>query len=379
MTFHIMIIPTLSCPSNCSYCWGSEKKAEIMDIDVIRQIDKWLANFRDDDIHFTFHGGEPLLAGYDFYKEALPILADSPTHATEGFSLQSNLWLLDEKHADLFSQYPMSFSTSIDGPKEINDYQRGEGYFDKTMNSVKLASEKGIPINFVCTFTDYSKDFSDEIYDFFKENGLNLKIHAALPSIRGDNADPWALDQKEHGQLLIDWLDKYLYDLDKFVIMDLDHIAKSSIRRVGTLCTFNNCMGTTFAVGHDGSIYPCYRFVGLDDYIMGNVYDEPSMEDLEKSEAWGRLMEFKEFVDEDCADCKFIKFCRGGCPYNGIVAYQTPKAVDPQCEAYKMIFGEVSRRANEDFKKNAMAMFGGAPKARKEGDPFSIMDLMTKM
>ena len=48
MTFHIMIIPTLSCPSNCSYCWGSEKKAEIMDIDVIRQIDKWLANFRDD-------------------------------------------------------------------------------------------------------------------------------------------------------------------------------------------------------------------------------------------------------------------------------------------------------------------------------------------
>ena len=93
-----------------------------MDIDVIRQIDKWLANFRDDDIHFTFHGGEPLLAGYDFYKEALPILADSQTHATEGFSLQSNLWLLDEKHADLFSQYPMSISTSIDGPKEINDY-----------------------------------------------------------------------------------------------------------------------------------------------------------------------------------------------------------------------------------------------------------------
>ena len=112
---------------------------------------------------------------------------------------------------------------------------------------------------------------------------------------------------------------------------------------------------------------------------MGNVYDKPSMEDLEKSEAWAKLMEFKNFVDEDCADCKFIRFCRGGCPYNGIVATQSPKAVDPQCEAYKMIFGEVSRRANEDFKKNAMAAFGGAPPVRKEGDPFSIMDLMTKM
>ena len=44
-----------------------------------------------------------------------------------------------------------------------------------------------------------------------------------------------------------------------------------------------------------------------------------------------------------------------------------------------MIFGEVSKKANEDFKKNAMAAFGGAPRVRKEGEPFSIMDLMTKM
>ena len=46
MTFHVMIIPTLGCPSNCSYCWGSEDNAELMDIDVINQIVKWLANFR---------------------------------------------------------------------------------------------------------------------------------------------------------------------------------------------------------------------------------------------------------------------------------------------------------------------------------------------
>ena len=38
-----------------------------MDIDVINQIVKWLANFRDEPVHFTFHGGEPLLAGYEFY------------------------------------------------------------------------------------------------------------------------------------------------------------------------------------------------------------------------------------------------------------------------------------------------------------------------
>ena len=64
------------------------------------------------------------------------------------------------------------------------------------MSKYELAKENGLPINFVLTVTDYSKDYSDELYDFFKEHKMNLKIHAALPSLRGDNADPWALDQK---------------------------------------------------------------------------------------------------------------------------------------------------------------------------------------
>ena len=382
MTYHVMIIPTLGCPSNCSYCWGSEDNAQIMDISIIKQINEWLDGFRDDDVHFTFHGGEPLLAGYEFYKEALPLLSESTTHKTEGFSLQSNLWLLTEDLAKLFGEYDVNISTSIDGPKEINDYQRGEGYFEKTMNKVELAQKNGVNVNFVCTFTSYSKNYSDEIYDFFKDHGYTLKIHAALPSLRGDNADPWALPQEEHGQLLVDWLDKYLYDLDEFVVMDLDHITKSTIRRRGTLCTFNDCMGTTLAVGADGSIYPCYRFCGMPEYVMGNVKDKPKMEDLQKSEAWAKLMEFEDFVDEDCKKCNYIKYCRGGCPYNALVSNGTQQAVDPQCDAYKMIFSDVSKRINKDFMKGAMGqMMTTPPTEDKPSDAkkqFSIMDLAMK-
>lgn len=46
-----------------------------MDISVIDDIITWLKDFRDDKVHFTFHGGEPLLAGYDFYAEALEKLS----------------------------------------------------------------------------------------------------------------------------------------------------------------------------------------------------------------------------------------------------------------------------------------------------------------
>lgn len=375
MTFHVMIIPTLDCPSNCKYCWGSEKNSQIMNTEIIDKTVEWLKDFRDDDVHFTFHGGEPLLAGYDFYRYSLEKLSELPN--VEGFSLQSNIWLLTSEMVDLFKKYNIAISTSIDGPEDINDYQRGEGYFKKTMDNYKLAKDNGLNVNFVLTVTDYSKDFSDELYDFFKDNQMNLKIHAALPSLRGDNADPWALDQEEHGKLLIDWLDKYLYDLDKFSIMDLDHIAKSALRRRGTLCTFADCIGTTLAVGADGSIYPCYRFVGMDEYVLGNVADNPSFDDLKASDAWRKLQEFRDHVDENCKKCRHVKYCEGGCPYNAIVSAGTSKAVDPQCTAYKMIFDEVSKKANKEFARNAIPGFG-KPAARTEDDPYSIMDLMMK-
>jgi uncharacterized protein len=379
-----MIIPTLNCPSNCKYCWGSEEKSKIMGIQIIKEIDKWLDGFRDDHVHFTFHGGEPLLAGYEFYKEALYILSSSKNYKQAGFSLQSNLWLLDEKLAKLFAEYDVAVSTSIDGPKEINDYQRGEGCFDKTMKGYKIATENGMKVSFISTFTSYSKDFKDEIYDFFLENRYNFKLHAALPSLRGDNADTWALTSKDHGEILIRLLDRYLNDLNKIEIKDFDHICKSSFIRRGTLCTFADCMGDTLAVGWNGNIYPCYRFVGMDDFVMGNIYNHPSMEDLKESKAWKKMEEFKNHTDENCKKCTYIKFCRGGCPYNGIVSSNskaenednTQISVDPQCEAYKMIFKEVSNRVNKEFLNSSMSF---APETQEnKTNKFSIMDLMLK-
>jgi uncharacterized protein len=369
-----MIIPTLNCQSNCKYCWGSENTNEIMDISLIDNIIDWINNFNNETIHFTFHGGEPLIPGYDFYKEALQKLQKNTK--LDGFSIQSNIWLLDEELIDLFKKYNVNVSTSIDGPKEINDNQRGDSYFDKTMNSYNLAKEKGLNINFVSTITSESKKESDEIYEFFKNNNMNLKIHGALPSLRGDNADPWTLDANEYGDLLVEWLDKYLYDLDKFSIVDLDHICKSTLRRRGTLCTFADCIGTTLAIGHDGSIYPCYRFVGMDEYILGNVKNKPKKEDIEQSPAWDKLQEFREYVEDNCNSCKFMKYCKGGCPYNAIVANKTPKAVDPQCESYKKIFKEVSKRANKEFLKSAIP--GMNNKKESNDGKFSIMDLMMK-
>jgi len=350
MPFHVMLIPTLGCPSKCSYCWSSEVGSPVMSIETVKETVEWLKTFRDDAVTFTFHGGEPLLAGPDFYRKALPMIAKGLSGRNVAFALQTNLWLMTPELAKIFKEYNIPIGSSLDGPKGLNDLQRSKGYYDKTMKGYKIARDNGLEVKFISTFTSYSVKYKEDIFNFFLKNGWTLKLHPALPSLRSDEPEKWALDPEEYGELLVYLLDKYLENMGKIDVMNIDHLCKCVFTRRGTVCTFVDCMGDTFAVGPDGSIYPCYRFVGMPKYVMGNVHDHPSKEDLARSKAWKLMFQYKKFVDKSCKECAHIKYCRGGCPYNAIAPTDGKiKGVDPDCVAYKRIFGEITDRFNNEL------------------------------
>jgi uncharacterized protein len=382
MAFHVMLVPTLGCPSDCKYCWSSEEGSPVMTVDIIKDVIEWLEDFRNEPVTFTFHGGEPLLAGYDFFKEALPLLAEGLANLKPAFALQTNLWNLTDEMAELFKEYEIPIGSSLDGPEELNDLQRGEGYYKKTINGYEIAKAHDLQVSFISTFTSYSIQYKEDIFNFFLENGLNLKLHPALPSLRDENPEKWALSPEEYGELLIYLLDQYLENIDRIELKNIDHLAKCVFTRRGVVCTFVDCMGDTFAVGPDGSIYPCYRFVGMPEYVMGNVKDHPNMEELAQSDSWKLLHEFKDLVDDECKKCTYLKFCRGGCPYNALkINEKTGKAeingVDPHCTAYKMIFKEITMRATKEMLGSSMGMAqnaSGMDKKAKNG----VMSIMLK-
>ncbi|HPH35682.1 MAG TPA: radical SAM protein, partial [Methanoregulaceae archaeon] len=103
--FHVMLIPTLGCPAHCRYCWSSDAGSPKMSIDTVRDVVTWLKEFRNDHVTFTFHGGEPLLAGADFYRQALPLLSQELSHLNPEFAMQSNLWLLTPEIAEILAQF----------------------------------------------------------------------------------------------------------------------------------------------------------------------------------------------------------------------------------------------------------------------------------
>jgi uncharacterized protein len=321
-----------------------------MSIETIQEVVEWLKVFRSDPVTFTFHGGEPLLAGADFYRKALPLLTEGLADRRVAFALQTNLWRLTPELAKIFAEYNIPIGSSIDGPKELNDLQRSEGYFDKTMHGHEIARASGLNVQFICTFTSYSVNFKEDILNFFLENGLTLKFHPALPSLRGSEPDKWALDPVEYGELLVYLLDRYLEKMDEIDVRNIDDLLRCVLTSRGTVCTYVDCMDDTFAVGPDGSIYPCYRFVGMPEWVMGDVYNHPKKDDLAESDAWKRMQQFKEYVNQHCKGCNHIRYCRGGCPYNAIAPTGGEiKGVDPHCIAYKRIFDEITDRLNREF------------------------------
>ena len=160
--------------------------------------------------------------------------------------------------------------------------------------------------------------------------------------------------------------------------MNIDDLVKSVFVRRGTVCTFADCLGSTYAVGPDGGIYPCYRFVGMEEWRMGDVRDRPTQAELEATPAWQRLAAFRDYVDEHCKGCRHIRYCRGGCPYNALAPTGGEVAgVDPHCVAYRRIYDEIADRLNaEMFGEGGME---GMLAGRRRGGTPGIMALMQRM
>ena len=375
-----MIIPTLGCPANCSYCWSSEETSPIMSVETVKKTAEWIKSLNLDGYlaTITFHGGEPLLAGADFYRQSLPILAEGLKDLNPSFAIQTNLWRMTPEIAEILAEYGIPVGSSLDGPKDITDTQRGSGYYDRTLAGCKIAQDAGLRVRFICTFTKLSFERKEEIFNFFMENGMPLKLHPALPSIRSNEPEKYALPPEKYGELLVYLLDKAILNIDRAEILNINDLCRCVFTRQGNVCTYADCMGTTFAIGPDGSIYPCYRFVGMENYVMGNVYDSPSWDDLKESRAWKLMFEFKDFVDAHCADCRHISYCRGGCPYNAIALTDgVVRDVDPHCPAYKRIFDEISDRLDSEMYEDDSFDCGSSRRRRRK--TAGVNDLIRKI
>jgi uncharacterized protein len=337
---HFMIIPSNACNASCRYCFGPNKGAVISPEGLaanIRFIEKVVRRTGQPVVQITFHGGEPLMAPLNVWTEGLKLIKQTFKTSRLKLRIQSNLWNLTEEHCQLFSDYGVTFSTSLDGPEEINDLHRGHGYFSKTMKGINLLRKYQLNPGCIATFTPKNKDRIEQVFHFFVRNHLSFAVHASLPSINGTSGS-FVLQPEDYGTLMCRLFDLYVPNRKLISISSMDQLCQSVAENCGKVCTFKDCSGSFLAFDPDGNIYPCQRFSGNGNYCLGSVNEEELINRLSSNNTINNLVQHYQETDRECGDCIHLPYCRGGCYYNSI-ASKTIR--DPYCESYKMIFNKI--------------------------------------
>lgn len=126
---------TQKCNLNCKHCFVTSKKTPFSEttFDVIKKLaDEGV-------IIFELIGGEPLLV-----KEIFEII-DYLKKRQKIVTISTNGTLINKGIAQkLFQNPPNKIFVSLDGPREINDFIRGQGSFSRSIRGIKELNRVGI-------------------------------------------------------------------------------------------------------------------------------------------------------------------------------------------------------------------------------------------
>lgn len=130
--FTSMVKPVGSlCNMRCKYCYYLDKAA-LYDYHEPKMDDGLLELYIRRNIEgnaspvlsFAWHGGEPLLAGIDFYKKAVALQKKYAEGREVENSIQTNGLLVNREWCDFFRDNNFLVGISIDGPEDIHDAHR---------------------------------------------------------------------------------------------------------------------------------------------------------------------------------------------------------------------------------------------------------------
>ena len=175
--FVTMTKPTGSfCNMRCRYCYylnadNGESFAQIrMNPELLeRYISDYIRSTKEDVVSFTWHGGEPTLAGLDFYEEVVRLQKKYlPKGKTCWNNIQTNGLLIDEKWCEFLKREKFDIGVSIDGTRFVHDLYRVDvneaGTYNRTKKAVELLEKYGIRPDLLCTVTEDTASAARSVY-----------------------------------------------------------------------------------------------------------------------------------------------------------------------------------------------------------------------
>ena len=316
---------THDCNLRCEYCFASQgtyngEKA-FLSFETGKKAFDFLvqSSGKRRNLEVDFFGGEPLM-NFETIKKLVDygrsLEKDNNKHFR--FTVTTNGVLLDEDKINYINENMDNVVLSIDGRKETNDRMRktinGKGSYEVIINNFKsFISKRGNRDYFARgTYTAYNLDFSEDV-KHMREVGfdkISVEPVVALPE------EKYAL-KEEHIDILKQEYEKLAeYFVDSYNTDKKFQFFHFNIELDGGPCIYKRSIGcgagTEYvAVTPSGELYPCHQFVGQEEFIIGNVDDGITNEEI--------VNKFKNVLVNEkpvCKDCWAKYYCSGGCHAN---------------------------------------------------------------
>ncbi len=328
--FSMLVKPASSlCNMRCTYCFYADvsnsrtvKSYGVMTGEAARLlIDRGLEAVGERGrLHIAFQGGEPTLAGLDFYKNFTAYAAaQKPPGVEIAYAIQTNGYLLDEDWCRLLAREGFLVGLSFDGTPDLHDFLRldaaGAGTAKRVLQAAALLDAAGVEYNVLTVVTRQAARHPRQIFSFCQKQGFGfIQFIPCLPPFEGEqDTPPYALTPRLYAAFLKDmfFLWRQALERGEYVSIRLfDNLVRMAGGEPPEQCGMLGFCRPQFVVEADGGVYPCDFYV-LDAYRMGSIW-ESGFGELSQSPA---LLEFLRPLKKNplCGGCPFLRVCGGGC------------------------------------------------------------------
>lgn len=338
-TATILFKPVSSlCNLSCGYCYYDQVAAKgrfpESKLDYLVDFVSKMLNGGIEGVKFIWHGGEPLLAGKDFFRKTCERLKSSFDDRVR-LGIQTNGTLLDQEWCDLLNDFDMSAGLSLDGPSRLHDLVRtdnkGNGSFTSIIKSIRLLEKNNIEYGVLSVVNSYSIGKAQEIFDFF----LKEKIfrYDFLPCYCADD-NCLVIEPNKWADFMIEYFDHWFFrDDERIKIRFFEEIIRVLLGGKISLCALSDSCGSFFTIESNGNIYPCDDFVMDGQSRLGNIQDA-TFESV-KFKADLKSSRKNDLKDRyGCWQCEFLQFCGGGC-------HRFEESFGMICKARKKLFSYI--------------------------------------
>ena len=327
--FAVMAKPAGSlCNMRCSYCYYLEKDAisthperHRMPDDLLETyIRQYIAGTTGPAVSFVWHGGEPTLAGMEFYRKVITL---QKKYLPAGWkcwnNLQTNGLLLDDTWCAFLAENHFDVGLSIDGAAFVHDTYRkdaaGNPTYDRVRQSALRLKAHGIRPDLLCTVT--SDSLRDPIAVYRGLRDLDTGWIQFIPIVRrreDGSVTEDSVTPEGYGsfltQIFDDWL---LHDMGRLNVQLFAETGRILSGGEPGLCWMAPTCGRVLVVEQDGNVYSCDHFVSP-EHRLGNL-ETDNLRDLAalpEQERFGRRKQ--DDLPETCRKCPWLSLCNGACP-----------------------------------------------------------------